>query len=748
MADDQERPLLNPVLRLKMDATPEPQTGGGKGRNSVKTDRLAQQQVTLAREVRALYRARDRLPSYGGRTHLLVRMSQDSLAPSHTPGDLFGPVYGCQLVAPFRQGYIVEAEINALPRLTGVIDHPVSFAVQSDISRVESVSQFSAEDRLRHQSTEQLWNAAPADDGGRLFVVWLAPFRNRDAQEDVLREIASLAEHLVFLPTYTAVRLIAGPDAEQVAGPLTTPRQSSIARVMRSYRNTGVGRAAVRVPSQAALVQLVASGVSHRIDPVRPITVAAPGEGTEPSPPLVPGDAPIVGVVDGGLHAPSYAAAEAWRAPPFVSNSQADRRHGNAISSLVVQGYAWNTNRPLPALDCRIGTVQALPHHRANRRFDEQELIDYLRAVMRSHPETHVWNISANQDGPMLNPDEVSVLGHELNELARAAGVLPVVSIGNVKAGFGTRPVPPADCESAIAVGGRRADAKGNPAGGCPTCLGGPGPDGMLKPDVSWFSQLRMLGGVVGTGSSYPTTLVSSLAAHTYSNLREPSPDLVKALLINAAERNEHDAKLGWGTPYRGHMPWSCEAGSVTLAWRAQIQPGANYYWNDIPIPPEMVRNGKLYGRASLTAILRPLVSPLAGINYFSSRLQTAVRYSSGGRWQRLVGSMLESTLKEQDARDELKKWQPVRRHYRDFTNRGGIEYDGPHLQLYARVFTRDLYQFGWTHHSQAGMQDVAFVLTLWSGDGQPTIYNSMVQALGNFVESAVLNQDIELPNE
>src|SRR5260370_19163741 len=79
----------------------------------------------------------------------------------------------------------------------------------------------------------------------------------------------------------------------------------------------------------------------------------------------------------------------------------------------------------------------------------------------------------------------------------------------------------------------------------------------MLKPDVSWFSQVRMLGGVVGTGSSYPTTLVSSLAAHTYSNLREPSPDLVKALLINAAERNEHDAKLGCPPGLTRHeQPW------------------------------------------------------------------------------------------------------------------------------------------------------------------------------------------------
>jgi hypothetical protein len=59
----------------------------------------------------------------------------------------------------------------------------------------------------------------------------------------------------------------------------------------------------------------------------------------------------------------------------------------------------------------------------------------------------------------------------------------------------------------------------------------------------------------------------------------------------------------------------------------------------------------------------------------------------------------------------------------------------------------RDLYQFGWNHHRQAGAQDAAFVLTLLSGDGNPTISNSMVQELGNFVESAVINQEIELSN-
>src|SRR5690349_16363749 len=107
MPTGHDRPLLNPVLRLKMVAQPKTPSGGGKGRLSVVQERLGTQQQVLARETRALYRERETLPSFGGRTHILVRMfAEDSLAPSHTPDDLFSPVNGCQLVAPFRGGYV------------------------------------------------------------------------------------------------------------------------------------------------------------------------------------------------------------------------------------------------------------------------------------------------------------------------------------------------------------------------------------------------------------------------------------------------------------------------------------------------------------------------------------------------------------------------------------------------------------------------------------------------------------------
>ena len=455
---------------------------------------------------------------------------------------------------------------------------------------------------------------------------------------------------------------------------------------------------------------------------------------------------PIVGVIDGGLTSLKYKPAEAWVAPPLVANRIADTTHGNRVSSLVVHGHEWNNDRSLPELHCRLGTVQAVPRATANHVFDYETLLVYLKQVAVAHADTHVWNLSANVPEPEDDPDQVSDFGDSLTHWARSLGVLPVVSVGNVSSTNSERICAPADCEAALVVGGRLADLTGNPGGGCPSCVTGPGPDGMLKPDLSWFATLRMLGGVTACGSSFATPLVSALAAHTYANLKEPSPDLVRALLINLAELNTHEPGLGWGTPYRGHLPWHCPPGTVTLAWKAALKPGSAYYWSDIPIPAELTRGGKLYGQASLTAILNPLVSPFGGPNYFATRLETSLQYRNGrSRWASLLGSMRESSAPEEDARRDLAKWQPVRRVRRDFTKRGGLGFVGNELRLYGRVFARDLYQFGIQHHSQLDSQEAVFVLTFVADDKNAPIYNTMAQQLGNYVESAVVGQEIEV---
>ena len=745
-----ETPLLNPVLTLQIDPRPEPRPGRGKDASKIVASRLGPQQKVLAGACRHIIRERAHYPPYAGKIHLIASMFEDSLTPSHTPKDLFNEDVGCRFVAPFTRGYMIEATIDRLPLLARKIGEPNDTSSRVDISRVKKLGAFDQNTLLRGRTVEQLWGKAPELDEGRLFAVWFTPFRDGEARRALLETIEDLSSEDLFLSAFPVLRLSRAQDidtpSEQLE-PVQTARQTSIARALRTYRNTGFARATVIFQRQNALAQFVASGASYRIDPVKPFGIAAAGEGPEPgSPgPDVAGQ-PIVAVVDGGLTSSKYKPAEAWTASPFVTDGVANSKHGNRVSSLVVHGHQWNNNLPLPALNCRLGTVQAVPRANANHTIDFEQLVLYLARTAGDHPDTRVWNISANALEPEDDPDQISDFGHSLAGWARSAGVLPVVSVGNASASNDDRLCAPADCEAALVVGGRQADLWGNPGSSCPNCLPGPGPDGMLKPDVSWFSTLRMIGGATASGSSYATPLVSSLAAHTFANLKEPSPDLVRALLINAAEQEAHEPRLGWGTPYHGHLPWNCAPGTVTLAWKAALKPGTAYYWNDIPIPKELTRGGRLFGQASLTGILNPLVSPFGGPKYFSSRLETSLQYKNGRKeWSNLLGPIRESSAAQHDAHRETIRWQPVRRTRRDFTKKGGLKFSEEQMRLYARIFTRDLYQFGIEQQSHLDSQEAVFVLTLVAADENASIYNSMAQELGNYVASAVIGQEIEV---
>ena len=106
---------------------------------------------------------------------------------------------------------------------------------------------------------------------------------------------------------------------------------------------------------------------------------------------------------------------------------------------------------------------------------------------------------------------------------------------------------------------------------------------------------------------------------------------------------------------------------------------------------------------------------------------------------------MRESKAPESDARRDHAKWHPVRRLRRDFTKQTGLQFAGDDMRLYARVYARDLYQFGYQNHSELDSQEAVFVLTFTAADESAPIYDTMAQELGNYVESAVIGQEIEV---
>lgn len=739
------RPVLNPVLALKRDPRRASVTGRSLTEKLICQDRLDAQRATLSVQLRALRQSE--MPVHSGRILVAVRMFDDSLAPTYEPEAIFREGLGSQLVAPVRNGYLAQIHVSALENLADIVSRDTHVDVRVTVSRIERISRLESIDVLGGRDAQSLWDAAIQDERGRVFTAWLAPYADGVARESVVESLQALQDQGVIAPlnNFVAISREQGSDADQLQLQ-EGATANSLSRAAREYRQNPFTRLQFSLRDTSCLNLLVASGSVFRIDPVRPLVAAEVPTSPDPERP-VSNELwqPIVGVIDGGLFAASYQPMVAWRAPSLVADVVANRTHGNRVSSLVIHGGAWNTHLNLPQLICRVGVAQAIArngHGAATRT----EFRSYLYSVVARHSgDTKVWNLSFSEPVDGGDRLEMSELGHEIHKIAREFDILPVICIGNVDQNNNSRLCPPADCEAALTVGGRIADGV-NPGDACLDCLPGPGPEGLKKPEISWFSTLRGIGGSPETGSSYATAITSALAAHTFHNLKTPTPDLVRALLINSADRDAFDSRLGWGSPcFSNTLPWECCEGSVTLAWSSELRAGQWYYWEDIPIPPELVHNSKLRGRVSLTAVLRPMVSELGSANYFSTRLQVALQYTQvNGKMGNLAGSMRESTEREQVARNEYAKWNPVRHHVRDI--RQGVVFSGDTLRICARVFGRDLYQFGLNNNSEIEPSRVAFVLTLSAPKSSQTassIYNSVATRLGTYVESAV--NDIEV---
>tara|TARA_R110000868_G_scaffold160909_3_gene390743 strand:+ start:2191 stop:4452 length:2262 start_codon:yes stop_codon:yes gene_type:complete len=741
------RPLLRPVLRFTKAPQPAAVQGGGKGRKDIRADRIGRQQGHLASVFEGLASTKSHFIDYEEKTLVCVSMFDDSHAPSWLPSGLFNLDRGAKFVVPYRDGYLIQIDTEFLKLYSGVIRRALTIVDQVDISRVRDVRAFSAQDALAGRGLDQIWDRAPEHGDGRLFFARLLPLRDRDAAETMIGKFQAMQDQTFHSPG--GLLDILGSDTlpmtpEDRAFSVIRSRGDRLALALRAYRRSGQAGVTVVIKQPEHLEALVGSGTLFRIDP-SPRLVGSPGmPGGEPDRPLpaMLEMAPIVGVVDGGLTAESYRPAEAWAAPPLIRGRLADARHGNQISSIIIHGHDWNGTLTLPPLYCRVGTVQALSKLSAGATAAApvDDLIAYLEAIMMAHPETQVWNFSMNQLEP-CDSEQVSYLGHELAKLARRYSKLPVISVGN---GNEHALKPPADCEAALTVGGHLACLQGGPGAACPISLPGPGPCGMLKPDVTNFSHVRAIGGASVKGSSFSAGLTSSLAAHTMMRLSDPSPDMVRALLIHNAQSDRFTPTSGFGSVASVVPPWECDESSATLMWQEDLRQGAAFYW-DVPIPPALIRNGKLSGFGALTAVLNPhpLADDLAGPNYFGVRVNTALQYQAPASFKNLLGSIETDQMPEMTARDLEHKWSPVRHHQKDFGTKG-LKLGGPSLRVFARIYVRDLYAFGFDDAAETPPFSVSFVLTLRSRFPSD-LYDQMVTDLREYVEPGIIDADIQI---
>lgn len=735
------RPVVNPVLRLLKSPTPKTVSGGGKNQKGIKTSTLGEKRTILSSKVDKINKSDISQVTFSGMTHIIAKMDDDSLSPSWTPTDVFDSRAGCRIIAPAYKGFLIEINTESLPELSRQLKTSKKINDMVDISRISTIELFDETHTLRGLSIQKQWDELPEEGNTKIINIWIKPFKSIGARKELSKKLEKILSEIDYS--------LGHPEFDfHISSSKQNTTQNAATSALDRYLKDGNSVLSLNISKKQDLEKLVASGAIYRIDPAPTLKSAdKPGKGKEPSPLKISATSPTVVIVDGGINAKSYLPLQKHSLKPLVQDFDANLNHGNKVASLICHAHAWNADRPLPELDCTFISAQAICKDSAPKTPNHRQLLAYLDHVAQeTAPYSKVWNLSFNLTASGVKKEEVSYLGHEISKIARKYNILPVISAGNVnhnpKHGL---ICAPADCEAALTVSGRNYDfVKMAPGDACSVSLKGPAPAGMKKPDLSWFSELRMIGGGVEVGTSFSTPLVSSLAAHTFANIKEASPDLVKALLINKSELESHNDSIGWGTPWsEDSLPWLCQPGDVTIAWIAALQPGYNYYWHNIPIPPELIKDGKFTGSVALTAVLKPLISESVGENYFSSRLQTSLQATSAsGTTISLAGSMREDKEKEVSARSDLAKWSPVRNHYKPHRGTG---ISGNTMRLNARIFTRDLYQFDMQHHSELPPQEVAFVLTLRASDGSNTLYDSTIQSMQNELESAVLNQEINV---
>ncbi|TXH90333.1 MAG: S8 family peptidase [Rhodoferax sp.] len=490
---------------------------------------------------------------------------------------------------------------------------------------------------------------------------------------------------------------------------------------------------------------------------------------------------PTVAVFDTGV-APGHATLQGWVTSNevFVLPPDTNFEHGSNVASLVAGGSRLNPN--FPDYSCLVHNVTGLKSSTSQI----SDLMLDLETAVTNRPDIKVWNLSLGSVIP-CSDHIFSDFAQKLDELSDRFQVLFVVAAGNhlidprrawptELAGGEDRISSPADSVRALTVGSvAHADAADTvvrawePA---PYSRRGMGPVFTPKPDIVHFggnvhhtgnpeapwkpgnTSIAVLtaGNEIGHGygTSYAAPLASAMAAHTWAALQgnaalPPSPHLVKALLIHAAqisspeftpvERKYH----GSGLPSNVLDVLYDRDDSFTLAFEAHLTPGRmRWRKTPYPVPQALLPGGKFRGEVIITAAYAPPLNGNYGAEYIRANLELNWGFVEDGGFNGRVpwdGEKGSTGLEIQQV-EHGGKWSPVKTQRRVFAE--GIQ-GGDAWALQAKMVQRAF------ELKPDDAMRVAIIVTLRSLDGDPNVHSQGIQALNatNWVRS---NLPVQVP--
>jgi serine protease AprX len=475
---------------------------------------------------------------------------------------------------------------------------------------------------------------------------------------------------------------------------------------------------------------------------------------------------PTVAVFDTGVAAGNLALKN-WVSSrdTYVNPPDTNYEHGTAVASLVAGGSSINANFSNTA--CMVHDVCGLESGAGGYISD---LIVRLQDAVKKKPGVKVWNLSLGAPFP-CDEQLFSDFSQALDQLSDQYGVLFVVASGNyLTAPRRTWPTQllagedrvssPGESVRALTVGSiahlEAADTVvkvGEPA---PYTRRGPGPVFTPKPDIVHFggnahhtgddqnpwkagaastAVLQANGAIArGFGTSYAAPLASAMAAHAWASLQghaalTPSPSLVKALLIHAAQLANPNYEPWQRRYYGAGLPQSAvdvlydRDDSFTLVFEAQLLPG-NMRWRKAPypVPTALLHNGKFRGEVIITAAYAPPLDAAYGAEYVRSNLDVNWGFLDGDRFHGKIppeGEDGTTGLEIQQVKHGG-KWAPVKTQRNTFT--GGITGDTWALQasLTQRAFEPPL----------ALAMSAIIVVTLRALDGNTDVHAQGIRAM------------------
>lgn len=390
---------------------------------------------------------------------------------------------------------------------------------------------------------------------------------------------------------------------------------------------------------------------------------------------------PRVAILDGGL--PEHHPVAPWvRTYRRLDDSAADDPegpdHGLGVTSAFLFGPikpGGTAQRPfapvdhLRVLDDDAKTEDPLELYRT---------LGFVEQVLLSRSYEFV-NLSLGPDLP-VEDREVHAWTSVIDDLLSDGDTLMTVSVGNNgerdRESGNARVQVPSDCVNALAVGATDSNEDGKWSRASYSAIGPGRSPGVVKPDLmafggnpeKYFHVLTpgakpTLGPQLGTSFAAPYLLRSAVGIRAILGA-ELTPLAIRALLIHAADTNQHDkTEVGWGkVPEDVMSVITCPDGVARVVYQGELKPG-KYLRATLPLPA-----GGLTGNVRLKATFcyASSTDPQDAAAYTRAGLEVVFRphddkVKDGKANAATKGFFdLKKYATEQERRSDMGKWETV----------------------------------------------------------------------------------------